>query len=363
MDNESKKATIMVVDDTPANLKLLTEMLQGQGFRLLAFPSGKMALSAAAKNPPDLILLDITMPGMNGFEVCEQLKADEMLKDIPVLFISALTDTADKVKAFAVGGVDYVTKPFQFEEVNARIQTHLRLRSLQLELEKYNHRLEELVKEKVAEISNSQVATIVALAKLAESRDDDTGAHIERTRAYCKVLAEKLRENPRYAASISDTFIENLYQASPLHDIGKVGIPDSILLKQGKLTPEEFEVMKTHTTIGANTLQSARSKYPHNALLNMGIAVGRSHQEKWDGSGYPDGLAGEDIPLSARIMAVADVYDALRSNRPYKTGFTHEESMEIIIKGSGKHFDPALIEAFKEVEGRLAEIRNSMQGG
>jgi putative two-component system response regulator len=293
---------------------------------------------------------------MNGFEVCERLKADEVLKDIPVLFISALSETADKVKAFSVGAVDYVTKPFQFEEVHARVETHLRLRRLQVELERHNLHLEELVTEKVREISDSQLATIHAVSKLAESRDDDTGHHIERTQTFSKVLAETLRKNPRYAGSINDTFVENIYHASPLHDIGKVGIFDNILLKPGKLTAEEFEIMKTHAMIGANTLQSVRNKYPKNAFINMGIDIARSHHEKWDGSGYPGGLTGEDIPLSARIMAVSDVYDALRSKRPYKPAFTHEKSCEIIMEGAGRHFDPAVIEAFTAVEAEFAEI-------
>jgi putative two-component system response regulator len=363
MGNTLEIATIMVVDDIPENLKLLTQMLQGQGYRVLAFPSGAMALAAAAKSPPDLILLDINMPEMNGFEVCKRLKADHALKEIPVLFISALTETIDKVNAFSAGGVDYVTKPFQFEEVQARVETHLRLRGLQLELEKHNLHLEDLVKEKVAEISDSQLATILAVSKLAEYRDDETGHHIERTRIFCKVLAERLRDNPRYSGSINDASVENIYHATPLHDIGKVGIPDNILLKPGPLTPEEFAVIKTHTLIGAKTLQAARSKYPRNAFINMGIAVAHSHHEKWDGSGYPDGLTGEDIPLSGRIMAVADVYDALRSRRPYKEAFSHEKSCEIIFEGAGRHFDPALIAAFKAVEPEFAEIRMRMDDG
>ena len=363
MDKIPEKATIMVVDDTPTNLKLLQEMLQEKSYLVLTFPRGAMALTAAADNPPDLILLDIQMPEMDGFEVCRRLKADEALKDIPVLFISALTETSDKVKAFAVGGVDYVSKPFQFEEVNARVETHLRLRRLQAELERHNLHLEDVVSEKVREISDSQLATINALTKLAESRDDDTGHHIERTRTFCKVLAEKLRENPRYAGSLDDTFIENLYHASSLHDIGKVGISDNILLKLGRLTPEEFEIIKTHSQIGARTLQTARNKYPLNAFLNMGIAIAHSHHEKWDGSGYPDKLAGEEIPISARIMAVADVYDALRSKRPYKPAFTHEKACEIILEGTGRQFDPAVIDAFRAVETEFAEIRMQMDDG
>jgi putative two-component system response regulator len=363
MINAPENTTIMVVDDTPANLELLQDMLDNKGYRVLAFPNGKMALSAAAKNPPDLILLDINMPEMDGFEVCEHLKADAVLKEIPVLFISALTETEDKVKAFSVGGVDYVTKPFQFEEVQARVKTHLHLRSLQMELEKYNLHLEALVKDKIAEISDSQLATIVALAKLAESKDENTGNHVERTRTYCRLLADKLRINPRYWGNRHEEFVENIFQASALHDIGKVGIPDTILLKPDKLTPAEFEIMKTHTTIGANTLRIARGKYSKNAFLNMGIAIARSHHEKWDGSGYPDGLAGEDIPLSARIMALADVYDALRSKRPYKEAFSHDKSCKIIIEDVGMHFDPSVVDAFKSLKSEFAEVHSSMKHG
>jgi putative two-component system response regulator len=357
MADEMLGSTIMVVDDTPANLKLLGQMLQSQGRRVLAFPHGQMALNAAAKTPPDLILLDINMPDLNGFDVCRRLKADPLLAGIPVIFISALTDTMDKVKAFAAGGVDYVTKPFQFEEVNARVVTHLRLRLLQAELETHNRQLEALVKEKVKEISDSQLATIHALSKLAESRDDDTGEHIERTQSTCRMLAEALARDPRYEARIDQLFVENLFHASPLHDVGKVGIVDSILLKPGALTREEFEIMKTHASIGANTLMVVHNKYPKNTFLKMGIAIARSHHERWDGSGYPDGLAGERIPLSARIMAVADVYDALRSRRPYKPAFAHDRCVKIISEGSGRHFDPGVVDAFLEVESRLATSR------
>jgi putative two-component system response regulator len=267
---------------------------------------------------------------------------------------------ANKVRAFSGGGVDYVPKPFQAEEVLARVRTHLTLRRMRWELERYNLHLEELVREKVKEISDSQLATILALSRLAESRDDDTGRHIERTRTFCRLLAEGLRDHLRYAERIDEAYLENIFYAAPLHDIGKVGIHDSILLKPGRLTPEEFEIMKTHTVIGARTLQAARDQYPGNAFLNMGIAIARSHHERWDGTGYPDGLAGEDIPLAGRIMALADVYDALRSKRPYKPAFSHEKSRDIILGEAGKQFDPFLVEMFKDLEVEFAEIREKM---
>jgi putative two-component system response regulator len=339
-------ANVMIVDDTPANLRLLSDMLKNRGFTPRPVPSGKLALQAMEIEPPDLVLLDVTMPEMDGYEVCRILKADQKLMHIPIIFISALTESFDKVKAFSSGGVDYITKPFQIDEVYARIENHLGLRWLQVEHENTIHNLEDLVKQQVKQISDSQVATIFALAKLAESRDDETGKHLERVRVFCKMLSTHLFDHSDYASQISPGFIENIYHASPLHDIGKVGIPDRILLKPAKLTPEEFVVMKQHTILGAQTMQAVAEQYPHNPLINMGIDIARSHHEHWDGSGYPDGLLGDAIPLSARIMAVADVYDALRSKRVYKSAFPHVEAYEIILKGGGLHFDPQVVEAF-----------------
>lgn len=359
MDETGQDITIMVIDDTPENLKLLEEMLGGQGYRVLMFPSGTMALKAAIRNPPDLILLDIMMPEMDGFETCRRLKENPSTQEVPVIFLSALNDTQSKVKAFSMGGVDYVTKPFQFAEVRTRVDTHINLRRVQLSLKQHNLHLEKLVQEKVKEISDSQLATIFAVSKLAESRDDETGYHIERTRNFCRALAENLLENSPYSSSLSPSFIDNIYHASPLHDIGKVGIVDNILLKPGKLTPEEFAVMKTHSLIGAKTLEEVHNMYPNNTFLAMGIDIARSHHEKWDGSGYPDGLAGEQIPLSARIMAMADVYDALRSKRPYKEPFTHQQSCQIILQATGKHFDPVVTAAFTALEQEFASLPSS----
>lgn len=360
MQRVDSKTTVMIIDDTPANLEVLEEILSQQGYRVAAFPRGEMALRAAAKSHPDLILLDIMMPGMDGFQVCSQLKANETLQDVPIIFISALDDTANKVKAFTHGGIDYVTKPFQEEEVIARVKTHLSLRHMQLQLQRHSNHLEELVREKIKEISNSQMATLVAISNLAEFRDKYTGQHIERTRTFCQLLSKQLQQSPRYAKSIDDRFIDNIYHAATLHDIGKIGIPDSILLKQGKLTYDEFEIMKSHTIIGNATLHKVKEMYPKNAFINMGLAMTRSHHEKWNGSGYPDGLAGEDIPLSARIMALVDVYDALRSLRPYKEPFTHEQSIEIILKDTGQHFDSAIVDAFMAIEPSFSAIFNQM---
>ncbi|MFW5730468.1 MAG: response regulator [Desulfonatronovibrionaceae bacterium] len=361
MNKQSGQATIMIIDDTPANLGLLQEILEQTGYRVVAFPRGSLALRAAAKQAPDLILLDIKMPEMDGFEVCSRLKQVDVLARIPVIFISALSETQDKLKAFSLGGVDYITKPFQEQEVQARVATHIRMRTLQHELERHNQKLEQMVEEKVREISESQLATIHALSELVESRDVETGGHIKRTRNYCRLLAGEMMQNPRFYSRVDKQFVDNIYQAAPLHDIGKFGIPDSILLKPGKLSKNEFEKMKSHVIIGEKTLVKAREKYPGNTFLNMGIDIARSHHEKWDGSGYPDQLSKGDIPLSARIMALADVYDALRSSRPYKKPFSHEESVKIIQQGSGSHFDPDLVDIFLNIHEKFRIIHDRYQ--
>ena len=351
--------TILIVDDTPENLDILIGILK-EDYRLKVATDGQSALELATATPPDLVLLDIMMPGMDGFEVCRRLKAEPRLGDVPVIFVSALGDLDSKVRAFTQGGVDYVTKPFQGEEVEARVKTQLRVRHLQMELEDYNRELENRVAAQVKEIAAGQFATIFALSKLAESRDDDTGQHLERVRTFCKLLADRLGQAKELLGQIAPGFVDTIYYASPLHDIGKVAIPDRILLKPGKLTKDEFETMKTHTTLGAKTLEAVAWEHPGNAFIEMGIQIARSHHERWDGNGYPDGLQGEQIPLPARIMAVADVYDALRSQRCYKPPFPHEKSSAIIISDSGSHFDPAVVEVFTELQEQLALTRESM---
>ncbi|MFZ5949682.1 MAG: HD-GYP domain-containing protein [Candidatus Rifleibacteriota bacterium] len=355
-----KNADIIVVDDSPENLKLLKSILELSDFKVREFLSGLKAFDDAINVPPDLFLLDINMPEIDGFELCEKFKANEKLKDIPVLFISGRSEYSEKIKAFSGGGVDYITKPFNIDEVLARVKTHLQIRFMQRELIRYNNHLEDVVQEKVHEVSDAQVATIIALATLAESRDDATGGHIRRTQDFCLAIAEQLRKNSEYSSLIDNCFVNNLYFAAPLHDIGKVGIRDQILLKPGKFNPEEFEIMKTHVLIGVKTLESIRERYPDNEFLNMGIAITRSHHEKWNGQGYPDSLKGQEIPLCARIMALADVYDALRSKRPYKEAFTHEVSCRIIFENAGSHFDPIIVEAFKAINYEISCIRDRL---
>jgi putative two-component system response regulator len=334
----------------------LKEMLRKQGYSVFPFTRGVDALEWATENPPDLVLLDIIMPGMDGFELFQHLKHDDSLCDIPVIFISSQDEIETKVKAFTLGCVDYITRPFEAEEVKTRVNTHLRLRQMQVELENQNLRLSRMVETKVKEITESWIATVFALAKLAESRDDETGDHLERVRELCRLIAERLAVMPGYHSVIDQEFVENIYHASPLHDIGKVGIPDYILLKPGKLTPEEFDIMKQHTVIGAHTLKAVQDTYQGNIFIEMGIDIARSHHEWWDGTGYPDGISGQDIPLSACIMAVADVYDALRTNRCYKTAIPHEKAVAVIRQGKGTHFSPDVADVFLKLERYLQEL-------
>ncbi|HEX2946143.1 MAG TPA: HD domain-containing phosphohydrolase [Clostridia bacterium] len=355
----SKSFNILIVDDTAANLQILSSILRAQGYKVRPVPSGKLALKAVETQKPDLILLDIMMPDINGFEVCRKLKNNPEYCEIPVIFISALTQADEKVEAFNAGGVDYVTKPFNLEEVQARVSTHLKLSRLQLQLEEQNKNLQSLVMEQVKELWDSQMAMIFALARLAESRDIETGKHLERVQSFCKRLSLQLLQDGLYLSEINDEFLTNIYHASPLHDIGKVSIPDSIMLKPARLTPVEFEVMKTHSELGAKTLEDVLSLYPGNPFVKMGIDIARYHHEKWDGTGYPNGLKGTGIPLAARIMAIVDVYDALRSKRCYKQSISHEESCRIINAGKDTHFEPSIVDAFNNSTESFKDIWSS----
>lgn len=358
---ESCNNRIMIIDDTPANLDLLYGILKKEGYDLVQFPRGTMALKPARTNPPDLILLDVMMPEMDGYEVCRKLKEAEETKDIPIIFLSALGDAQDKIRAFQAGGVDYVTKPFQPDEVVARVGTHLQIANLQRELNRYNHELKLLVEEKVQEVSDSQLATLQAITSLGEFRDEDTGMHLNRTSRYCEIIARQLKKNSSYSGQIDELFIGDLVKAAPLHDVGKIGIPDNILLKKGSLTDDEFTIMQNHVHIGVATLKRVLDRYQKNSFIDMGVKLTGSHHEKWDGSGYPKGLSGEAIPLAGRIMALADVYDALRSRRSYKESFDHEKSMAIIIEERGRHFDPVVVDAFLAVEQTFEQINEDMK--
>lgn len=351
---------IVVVDDEVENLKVLTRILRIQGHRVRPIPEGRLALESARSDPPDLVILDIKMPGMNGYEVCREMKKDQRLKDIPVLFLSGMGGIEDKVEAFRTGGVDYITKPFQIEEVRARVETHLKIRQLQVELEYKNHHLQDLVREQVRKITDSQMATIFALAKLADSRDPVTGKHIERVQVLSRLLAAHLGPTSLSHGGSDSEYAEYIFQASALHDIGKVGVRDQVLLNPGSLTPEEFEEMKVHTTLGAGTLKAVAGKHPGNMFLQIGMEIALSHHEKWDGTGYTQGLSGNKIPFPARIVAVADVYDALRSRRTYRSAQDHEQASAQVLDGSGKHFDPQVVEAFGKIKNEFRAIYEKM---
>ena len=350
-------ATVLVVDDTPDNLTLMSELLRDR-YRVKIATGGEKALRIAAGDPqPDLILLDVMMPGMDGYEVCARLKDDADTREIPVIFLTAKADVADEMRGLSLGAVDYITKPISPPIVMARVRTHLRLKASADFLRDKAAFLEAEVARRNAELSAIQDVTIHAMASLAETRDSDTGNHIRRTQHYVKVLAEALREHPRFAKTLTSAYIATLFKSAPLHDIGKVGIPDRILLKPGRYTPEEYEIMKAHPTLGRDAIAQAEAHLGTPvAFLSMAKDIAYGHQEKWDGSGYPQGLRGDAIPVSARLMALADVYDALISRRVYKDGMPHDKAAVIIAEGSGLHFDPDVVEAFIRIQPQFQEI-------
>jgi len=351
------KPRVLVVDDEPINLKLLADLLR-DSYGLSVAKDGPQALARlAADPPPDLVLLDVMMPGMDGMEVCRRIKDDPRTADIPVIFITAMGQPHDEARGFAAGAVDYITKPISPPVVLARLRTHIALRDARHALSDENRDLERRIAERTRDLQRVQDVTIRALASLAETRDNETGNHIRRTQHYVRALALHLRKDPRFAPQLDDETIDLLYKSAPLHDIGKVGIPDAILLKPGKLTDDEFAIMKTHAQLGHDAIFVAdEGEHEEIAFLRIAREIAHGHHEKWDGSGYPRGLSGESIPLSARLMAMADVYDALISKRIYKPAFPHAKAAGIIREGRGSHFDPALVDAFDALEREFQDI-------
>ncbi|MBK8325072.1 MAG: two-component system response regulator [Betaproteobacteria bacterium] len=349
--------TILIVDDAPENLTVLGEVLAPH-FRVRAANSGSRALRIAASEPrPDLVLLDIMMPEMDGYAVLERLRADPATRDLPVIFVTAMDAVADEEKGLQLGAVDYITKPIQPAIVLARVRAHLELKQARDWLKDQNAFLEGEVAKRMRENLEVQDVSIRALARLAEVRDPETGNHLLRTQGYVRTLAEHLRAHPRFAAALTPRMIGILAKSAPLHDIGKVGIPDHILLKPGKLTPEEWVVMKTHAKLGSDAIEAAERDAEHAIeFLATAKEIAHWHHEKWDGSGYPDGLAGEAIPLSARLMALADVFDALISRRVYKEPMAVEKATQIIIEGRATHFDPAVVDAYLAEQATFIDI-------
>lgn len=349
-----KRHSILIVDDSPDNNALMSRLLKDH-YRTQIATGGEKALKiAASDDPPDLILLDIVMPEMDGYEVCRHLKEDPKTRDIPIIFLTAQSHMEDEKRGFELGAIDYITKPVSGPIVLARIKTHLLVKDARDFLTDKNAYLENEILRRTREIIAIQDTTIVAMASLAETRDSETGNHIRRTQTYVKMLAEKLKYHPRFKLYLTDENIDLLYKSAPLHDIGKVGVPDHILLKPGKLTPHEFEIMEKHTTYGRDAIVAAESRLGDTpSFLTQAREIAYSHQEKWDGSGYPEGLSGDSIPISARLMAVADVYDALISRRVYKQPFSHEDSVSMVKKGYATHFDPDVVDAFLAIEKEL----------
>ncbi|MYN09694.1 response regulator [Pseudoduganella aquatica] len=357
---QTARPVILIVDDTPDNITLLSSLLKDKYTTKVA-KDGATALQIVEASKVDLILLDVMMPGMDGYETCRRLKQNPASADVPVLFLTAKSQPEDEAMGLRAGAADYLTKPISPPILFARVATHLKLRAANLSLKAENAALESLVQERTGQLSLLHDATVMAMATMAETRDSETGEktgnHIRRTQNYVAALARKLQSHPRFAADLTDENITLLYKSVPLHDIGKAGMPEAILLKPGKLDQEEFEIMKLHAVRGRDTIRQVEEYIGgSNGFLTYAREIAHSHQEKWDGSGYPEKLAGEAIPLSARLMAVADVYDALISRRLYKLPYSHAEAVEIMQDGRGSHFDPDILDAFLAIEASFADI-------
>lgn len=361
VDEFSERPIVLVVDDSADNLAHMNGLLKSL-YRVKVATSGQRALALAATEPrPDLILLDVVMPGMDGYEVCSRLKAEAATRDLPVIFLTARTDAEDERRGLELGAVDYIAKPISPPTFMARIKNHLALKAAADFLKDKSDYLEKIVDRRTLEVRAIQEVTILALASLAETRDNETGNHIRRTQSYIRVIAERLKDHPNFALGLSEYGIRMIVRSAPLHDIGKVGIPDKILLKAGKLDDEEFEIMKRHTVLGKEAIEQAeRALGTQVEFLSTAKEIALSHHERWDGKGYPQGLAAEAIPASARLMALADVYDALISKRVYKEGMPHEKAAEIIVSGRGSQFDPDVVDAFEDAQEEFKEIASRL---
>jgi putative two-component system response regulator len=327
---------VLVVDDDPISRRMIENTLREDNYQVTVATNGREALSLIVKEKHQLVVSDWRMPHLDGLALCRAIRTNDFRRYIYFIMVTSNVRPVDSDHGFAMGVDDYIIKPYKASELLMRVN----------------------VGRRIVQLETSQL-TIFALAKLAESRDQDTGSHLERVRSYCRVLAEQLRSNPEFSTIINEEYVRLIYQTSPLHDIGKVAIPDSILLKPDKLTRDEFEVMKTHTLRGAETLDAALCEFPNAGFLSMARDIALTHHEKYDGSGYPNGLSGKQIPLCGRIVALSDVYDALTSKRVYKNAYSHEQALETILNDSGKHFDPFIVAAFIATNKQFDDIRRT----
>jgi putative two-component system response regulator len=351
------KPKILLVDDETLYIDILVDLLKDDYSTVVA-KSGVQALKRAADEPrPDLVLLDILMPGMDGYEVCRLLKEDPRTSCIPVIFLTVKSEVANEVRGFELGAVDYIAKPMSPPIVRARVKSHLALHQAQQQLAQQNEFLEQRVSERTVELSRTKDVAIFCMATLAETRDSETGKHILRTQNYIKILAQHLINHPRFSDFLQlDGTVEMLSKTSPLHDIGKVGVPDRILLKPGKLDTDEWIEMKKHAEYGHNALLRAEQELGSTDFLQMAREIAYTHHERWDGSGYPQGLRGENIPVSGRLMALADVYDALINKRVYKEAYSHDKAVDIVRQSAGNHLDPDIVEAFLQLQDEFRNI-------
>jgi putative two-component system response regulator len=347
LNETARAARVLVVDDEERNRRLLVAMLEAEGYSAIEAADGIQALALARQSPPDIVLLDIMMPGMDGYQVARALKADPLTKAMPVVMVTALDDRASRLQGLEAGAEEFVTKPVDRNELRIRVRNLLRLKEFSDFLADHNRILDAKVKKRTRQLVSSFRETITTMTRAASYKDEETGAHVARISFYTVELAQSL--------GLDRKFRDTIHYASPMHDVGKMAVPDAILGKPGKFEPHEWEIMKSHAALGAKLLAGSNSPY-----LAMGAEIAGGHHERWDGGGYPLGLVGEAIPLSARLMNICDQYDALRSQRPYKPAFSHERALEIITVGDGRtlpsHFDPAVLAAFRASVGRFREI-------
>jgi putative two-component system response regulator len=357
-----KQTIIVIVDDNIANLRLAKNALEGT-YEVFTLPSAEKMFDLLNRNKPDLILLDIEMPVIDGYSAIKILKQNTETRDIPVIFLTGKGDEESELEGLSLGAIDYISKPFMPQLLRKRVDLHLTmeaqkhkledqsrmLEEKRLELQNFNNNLQKMVEEKTEKVLELQNAILKTVADLVESRDDTTGGHVERTQYGLQVLINAMQELGLYRDQTQNWDLNLMLQSSQLHDVGKISIADNILKKPGKLTPEEFEEIKTHTTLGVKIIERIEANTSENDFLLYAKIFAGTHQEKWDGSGYPLGLIGENIPLPGRLMAIADVYDALVSDRPYKKAFSHEDAVRTIIEERGTHFDPVIVDVFEQV--------------